>query len=224
MLQVRASYAYTLIGSRVKVHKGTSCRSVVVVSKQAGRASVAHLDAGSLHSSSLLEDLACGRDQADLYLSGCYCQTQQSHDTLCHQILDLFAAAPQHFHLQLCCVAQQNTLASGAPRSQNLYVDTSNGEAYSSLDQDVNPLLPDVDIRVAASIVGTSTRLREVYDTELRCLCLQQPDVTGLSAKQAINLAEWREMSDAELLEMTSTSPQHEHPTYAAGTWPLDAV
>ena len=212
------------MGPRVKFQEGTSCRSVVIVSKQAGRASVAHLDTGSLQSSSLLEDLACDCEQADLYLSGCYRQTQHSHNTLDLKILDLFAAAPQHFHLQLCCVAQQNTLASGAPRSQNLFVDTTNGEAYSSLDQDVNTLLPDIDRRVAASIVGTSTRLREVYDAEQRCLCLRQPDVTGLSAKQAMNLTEWIRMSDAELLKMTSTSPQHEHPAYAAGMWPFAAV
>ncbi|KAK9844508.1 hypothetical protein WJX74_003419 [Apatococcus lobatus] len=69
----------------------TTCCNAVIVSKAAGWAVVAHLDEGSLRSSSLLDDLTCKCEEADLYLSGCFHQAQRNAE-----LLKMTSTSPQH--------------------------------------------------------------------------------------------------------------------------------
>ena len=163
----------------------------------------------------LLQILIGKAEDADIYLSGCF--GSQGQTSIAHNVLQLLSIAPQRLCLRLFFVGMQNTLACGAPRFQSLFVETVTGQAFGRLEADVLHHLPHFHLREAAGLVHPHAQLRQIYNAQHCCLRLQAPDVAWLPAKQLACLEQWLGMDDAQLLQVSSTSPEYERPSYAAG-------
>ncbi len=188
---------------------------MVVLARAVERAAVAHIDDNIIASPTLIETLACGSQEADIYISGSY--GRASATSLASVLLQQLEQAPQVFNLRLFCCGKENTLSCGSPRCQNLFVNTSTGQAFANVSLHVRLLLPAFDERMAAGFVDGAQDLRNIYNFTEGSICLQPLEASGMSWQVLMYLESWLEMDDDELLAVSSTSPQHERPTYAEG-------
>jgi hypothetical protein len=161
---------------------------------------------------------------ADVYLAGGYSDPRGVGEGVAAATLLLLHALPQPMHLQLCCVGDLNTdSATGAPRSTSLALDlrgTRPSAAAAPFPAAFDcggggrPLLPARQAQLWQA--EDSSQWRSVYDAKRRVMTLVVTE-GGVGELRRRQFEKLQRCDDATLLQLTSTSPEHEPPGFVPG-------
>ncbi len=188
----------------------TTCVIAVFVCQDSQRAAIAHLDKPTSQRHVFLAQLLQGMVRPTCYLVGAYSEPMEFSARSVRSVLSFLhwgTSLPVTLHL--ACLLRHNTDAGWSPRTRQLAVDLRDFKPCSALQRDRGPFSAQ---RSAAFWLGRQPELRLVYDTawgEFR-----PPPLPRLDPLSVAMFRHWLRLDDAELLQRTSTSPEHEGPGY----------
>jgi hypothetical protein len=138
------------------------------------------------------------------------------HAGLAASFLQLLHSLDATIVLQLCCVARANTTPAGAPCSRELLLDTATWTPHAWLCADRGP---EVARRFAARHCRRDLRctLAPVWDGSQQQLVLPPFDPCCVDSWEVMALEQMLGWPDARLLQVMSTSPEHEPAWFAQG-------
>ena len=197
--------------------EATTCCVVVVACRASQRYAVGHFDQSHIDNKQCLDNLLIGMLRPNLYLAGAYCEDTGAGLSVASAILNAAHQSLMPIHLQLAVVDSLNTTPCGHPKVCNFGVYVSDqAENAVMLPKFINKG-PELMLRRAKQWLQPSRALVQVYNAAQQALVFCGVSVQ-LSFQQA-RYFEWLlSCSDQALLQCTSTSPQHEAVSYAAGT------
>ena len=224
----------------------TTCVIAALVSAAAaaatqGVARIVHHDEATTRSLASLQSTVAGLGQqatnaaaaaAQLWLVGGYRDERGTGAAVARRLLEFLEGCEAALEVQLCCLGAQNTAANGSPRCTALTLDLRTLAAHPTAPQPHSrgPLLPARMAQWAytAGSGGNADNSGDSSSSSLRSITC----TPGLPLRLQLALRHGRppahllwhalqllQMSDEELLQNWSTSPQHEPPHFAAGKW-----
>ena len=213
--------------------------AAVAAATQPAVARIVHHDETTTRSFASLQRTVAGLGQlatnaavAHLWLVGGYRDERGAGAAVARRLLEFFEGCEAALEVQLCCLGAQNTAADGSPRCTALALDLRTLTAYPAAPPPRcrGPLLPARMAQWAYSAgIGNSedggrdsnsgsSSLRSIHCTAGPPPRLQLALRRGRPPAQVLwHALQLLQMSDAELLQHWSTSPQHEPPHFVAG-------
>ncbi|KAF6253475.1 N-terminal asparagine amidohydrolase-domain-containing protein [Scenedesmus sp. NREL 46B-D3] len=189
----------------------TTCMVAIISCPATQLVWCAHLDQQLLGKDdvTLLLDSLSNMQQPQLYLAGAYCDTKSLGPATAQAFLQLLHSLQVAIHLQLACVAAANTAPDGSPHSCCLVLDTASQTPYPWVFANRGPEVPR---RLAAQHCRWHSNhlLLNIWCPQQRALALPAFDATCLSSWQVMQHERLLWLPDAQLLQLISTSPEHE--------------
>ena len=213
--------------------------AAVAAATQPAVARIVHHDETTTRSFASLQRTVAGLGQlatnaavAHLWLVGGYRDERGAGAAVARRLLEFLEGCEAALEVQLCCLGAQNTAADGSPRCTALALDLRTLTAYPAAPPPRcrGPLLPARMAQWAYSAgiggsedgggdsSGGSGSLRSIHCAPGPPLRLQLALRHGRPPAQVLwHALQLLQMSDEELLQHWSTSPQHEPPHFIAG-------
>ena len=200
----------------------TTCCIVALNCSVTGLCGIAHFGQ-ILEQQNCLSPLLEGLIAPELYIVGGFCEATTCGVATAHTILRILEDSHKHINVQLACIGEVNTTHDGAPRCRSFALTRSaiSGRVLSKCAAyDKGPAAPQRLARVFAR--GASGYLENVYDSSRQLMRISH--ISSNMSRQHVSLyAVLLHLSDADLLNQLSTSPQHEEASFVPGVFSPDA-
>ncbi|GAB4815308.1 hypothetical protein N2152v2_002354 [Parachlorella kessleri] len=212
LARVSTSVSVCWVGSS----DATTCVIVVLLDLQAGLAAVAHFDAATSANPCNLEACLEGMTAPSLFLVGGYGIDNGVSSQTVLRLLQQAHSTPTPVTLRLACIGGLNTDAAGAPRSQSLAVNLQTGAAAPARFLDRGPLAIPRLAQLWLRERPESRTLQPVFDAASGQTRVSL--ILGAPNKQLVAYLGYLLAQDTpQLLEIISTSPEHEGPGFVEG-------
>lgn len=201
----------------------TTCCIVALNCNITGLCGIAHFGQIQEQQENCLSPLLEGLIAPELYIVGGFCEATSRGVATARTLLSILEDSDKQINVQLACIGGVNTAHDGAPRCRSFAllrgVDSDSGCALSNTTAyDRGPAAAQRLARVLAP--SASEHLENVYDTSHQLMQIS-PITSNLSRHHVSVYAASLQLSDADLLKQSSTSPQHEEASFVPGGFPL---
>ena len=199
----------------------TTCCIVALNCPITGLCGIAHFGQIREQQKSCLLPLLEGLIAPELCIVGGFCEATSCGVATARTLLSILEDSDKQIRVQLACIGEVNTTSDGAPRCRSFALirgadsgcALSNTTAYAR-----GPAAAQRLARVFAP--SASGHLENIYDTSHQLM--QISPITFHLSRQHVSLyAALLQLSDADLLNQSSTSPQHEEASFVPGGFPL---
>lgn len=192
----------------------TTCVIAVLIDPPSGTAAAAHFDSASAASVASVGALLRGMAAPLLFLAGGYCDARGQGPRDAEALLHRFHTTQLPISLRLCACGRANTDAAGAPRCQALALDLATLAPYPAHFADRGPLpLP----RLAQLwLRDDPSAMQQIYGSPSNRLVLHLYG-GGVNQELLRYLEYILRQEPRRLVELVSTSPEHEGPGFVEG-------
>ena len=196
--------------------EATTCCIVALNCRLSGRRGLMHYDQPRADPEQFLATLMHGMIEPDLYIVGGFTEASGCGTETANKLLSALDQIDLPVQVRLACIGQLNTTANGAPRCVSLALHQGDAEecaspCHSNLDKG-----PQATQRLARIWTRKAPHLENVYYTLKQTLTVTNIDVR-LSRETLHSFAAQLKLSDLQLLQLLSTSPQHEAASFIPG-------